>query len=366
MRLVRGIQRDGDAMVSIKEVAQAAGVSTATVSRVLAGGPHVRPAVRERVQAAVARLDYRPNLVARSLRAQQSNTIGLIVSDIRNPFFTAISRAVEDTAYAHGMVVTLCNTDEDPQKEAIYLNLMRDTHVAGVILSPTRQTSDTIAALRLGHRSMPVVAIDRPLPHTEADLDIDTVLLDNADAAYQLTAHLLENGYQRIGAIVGEVSATGQERQRGYEEALRAAHLAPAIEMVRRVAPRMEAGYAAAQELLALTPRLDALVAGNSLLAAGAWRALRERRLTIPDDVALVSFDESTWEELVDPPITLIAQPTYEIGKTAAELLLRRMADPLRPAQQVTLKGILRVRASSARRHSETQDRLLQSSTQAT
>src|SRR5579884_758638 len=122
-------------MVSIKDVAKAAGVSTATVSRVLSNGNHVRPEVRKKVMEAVERLGYRPNLVARSLRSQQSNTIGLIVSDIRNPFFTSLSRAVEDTAYEQGYTVFLCNTDENPEKETIYLNLMRDESVAGVIFS---------------------------------------------------------------------------------------------------------------------------------------------------------------------------------------------------------------------------------------
>src|SRR5438477_2728872 len=130
-------------MASIKDVAEAAGVSTATVSRVLSNGLHVRPEVRERVMAAVERLGYRPNLVARSLRSQQSNTIGLIVSDIRNPFFTSISRAVEDTAYEQGFSIILCNTDENPEKEAIYLNLMNDENEAGVIYSPTRHAADT-------------------------------------------------------------------------------------------------------------------------------------------------------------------------------------------------------------------------------
>src|SRR5436309_8197597 len=127
-------------MASIKDVAEAAGVSTATVSRVLSNGLHVRPEVRERVMATVERLGYRPNLVARSLRSQRSSTIGLIVSDISNPFFTAISRAVEDSAYEQGFSVLLCNTDENPEKETIYLNLMRDTSVAGAIMSPTRHT----------------------------------------------------------------------------------------------------------------------------------------------------------------------------------------------------------------------------------
>src|SRR5213083_1953853 len=128
-------------MASIKDVAKAAGVSTATVSRVLSNGLHVRPEVRARVMAAVERLGYRPNLVARSLRSQQSNTLGLIVSDIRNPFFTSISRAVEDVAYEQGFSLVLCNTDENPEKEAIYLNLMQDENVAGVIFSLTRHAA---------------------------------------------------------------------------------------------------------------------------------------------------------------------------------------------------------------------------------
>src|SRR5438552_12141287 len=148
-------------MVSIKEVAETAGVSTATVSRVLSNGLHVRPEVRARVMAAVERLGYRPNLVARSLRSQQSNMIGLIVSDIRNPFFTSISRAVEDMAYEQGLSVFLCNTDENPEKETIYLNLMQDANVAGIIFSPTRQT---IAKFSTGHLSFPVVMVDRSIP----------------------------------------------------------------------------------------------------------------------------------------------------------------------------------------------------------
>src|SRR2546427_12826336 len=136
-------------MVSIKNVAEAAGVSTATVSRVLSNGLHVRPEVRERVLAEVERLGYRPNLVARNLRSQQSNMIGLIVSDIRNPFFTAISRAVEDTAYEQGFSLVLCNTDENPEKEAIYLNLMQDENVAGGIFSPTRQIAAKFNALKV-------------------------------------------------------------------------------------------------------------------------------------------------------------------------------------------------------------------------
>ncbi len=329
-------------MVSIKDVAEAAGVSTATVSRVLSNGLHVRPEVRERVMATVERLGYRPNLVARSLRSQQSSTIGLIVSDISNPFFTAISRAVEDTGYEQGFSVLLCNTDENPEKEAIYLNLMRDTAVAGAIMSPTRQTIANFADSNL---PFPIVVVDRSISNG----DVDAVLLDNVDAAYRLITHLIEQGYRRIAALCSEMS-TGLERQIGYERALRAHGFAPKTEYMKYVPPKVEAGYVAALKMLDLAEPPDALFTVNSLLAEGALQAIRERNLTIPDDIALVTFDETSWASLVQPAITLIAQPTYEIGKTAAELLLQRIADPSRPTRQVILKGQLLVRGSSAPR----------------
>ena len=328
-------------MASIKDVAKAAGVSTATVSRVLSNSAHVRPEVRERVMAAVDKLAYRPNLLARGLRSQQSNTIGLIVSDIRNPFFTSISRAVEDTAYEQGFSLILCNTDENPEKEAIYSNLMQDQNVAGVIFSPTRQTAANFTTLKI---TFPTVIVDRSIK----DADVDMVLLDNVDAAYRLVKHLIENGYRHIGALCGETSSTGRERYAGFEKALRAHDLSPSAEHVKFVQPKIEAGYAATLKILDTAQPPDALMTTNSLLAEGALQAIRERNLTIPGDIALVTFDETTWASLVQPPLTLIAQPTNEIGKTATELLLQRIADPDRPTRQVILKGQLLVRGSSA------------------
>jgi LacI family transcriptional regulator, fructose operon transcriptional repressor len=330
-------------MPTLKEVAEAAGVSTATVSRVLSNQPYVKPEMRERVMAMVAKLEYRPNLVARSLRSQQSSTIGLIVSDIRNPFFTAISRAVEDTAYARGYKVMICNTDENPEKEALYLDMMRDEHVAGVIFSPTRQTLTNFAALNI---TFPIVLVDRSLKNG----GVDAVLLENVAAGYELTTHLIENGYGRIAAICGEASTTGRERWRGYEMALREHDLAPAAEYVKYLEPTIEVGYKVALDMLASPEPPDAFFMSNSLLMAGALQAIRDRNLTIPDDVALVGFDETIWASLVQPAMTLIAQPTDEIGKTATELLLQRVADPGRAPRTVLLKGQLLVRGSSAPR----------------
>jgi LacI family fructose operon transcriptional repressor len=269
--------------------------------------------------------------------------VGLIVSDIRNPFFTDVSRAVEDTVHKQRYALFLCNADENPDKEALYLEQMQAQNVAGIIYSPTRQAAENYADLDI---SAPTVIIDRAVRSS----DVDMVLIDNVDAAYRLTEHLIENGYRRIAGLFGEASVTGRERRQGYEQALQAHNLAPPKEQARYVPPRIEAGKSAALELLAQDQPPDAIVTTNSLLTAGALMAIRHMGLTIPDDVGLVGFDETTWGGLVEPAVTIISQPTYEIGATAAELLLQRVEKPDRPPRKVILHGELVVRGSSAPR----------------
>ncbi len=327
-------------MMSIKEVAEAAGVSTATVSRVLSDKPHVRPEIRERVLAVIEALNYRPNRVARSLRVQKSNIIGLIVADIQNRFFTSVSRAVEDMAYEHGLSIFLCNTDENPDKEAMYLDLMRDENVAGVILAPTSQVADAFAeTVKL---DVPIVVIDRRVRGVE----VDSVLIDNVEAAYKITEHLLDHGHRRIGAIFGAGSTTGRERREGFMQAFKDRGLKPALELISYVEAREGEGYKATQRLLSLPELPQAIFTTNGLLAVGAFRAIRESKLSVPDQLAFASFDETTWTSLVEPAITVIEQPTYEIGQTATELLLKRLAEPARPTREVILKGKLIVRQS--------------------
>ncbi|MEW5956302.1 MAG: LacI family DNA-binding transcriptional regulator [Chloroflexota bacterium] len=327
-------------MISIKDVADAAGVSTATVSRVLSDKPHVRPEIRDRVLAVVENLSYRPNRVARSLRVQKSNIIGLIVSDIQNPFFTAVSRAVEDFAYEHELSVFLCNTDENPKKEKLYLDLMRDENVAGVILSPTPRTADAFA--EVANLQLPIVVIDRRV----RNIEVDSVVIENVEAAYKIVEHLLDDGHQRIGAIFGTDSITGRERHEGYLRALKEHGVKVLPELIHYVSPREVDGYTKTQELLSFSEPPDAIFAGNALLSAGAFRALRESRLAIPDEIAFAGFDETNWTTLVEPPVTVIEQPTYEIGQTATELLLKRIEEPTRPTREVILKGKLIVRQS--------------------
>jgi LacI family fructose operon transcriptional repressor len=324
-------------MAHIKDVALAAGVSTATVSRVLSGQTGVSEALRQKVQEAVATLGYRPNLAARRLRASKTETIGLIVSDVRNPFFTSISRAVEDMAYQQGQRVILCNADEDAQKEAFYLGLMSEENVCGVILSPTLASG---AQIDFTDFPFPIITIDRAI----AGGTSDAVVLDNQTAAGRLIDHLVKQGYRRIGGLFGSTSATGIARQAGFHQALARHGLQGES---RLAAPAREAAEKEIARWLDEKTKPEALVLSNGLFSLGALQAIRHAGLRIPDEIALAGFDDDPWTALVEPGLTVIAQPTYEIGRTAMELLLQRIENPDRPIRHVELAGKLIVRGST-------------------
>ena len=327
-------------MVKIVDVAKAAGVSTASVSRVISGLPGVSEATRARVDAAVKSLGYRPDLAARRLRSGRTDTLGLIVSDIRNPFFTDISRAVEDVAYQNGLRVFLCNADEDPEKEAFYLAMMRDENVSGVILSPTRAL---LKDLRPQDYPFPLVLVDR----CEREVEADAVVLDNFDAAYRLTAHLITQGYRRIVFLYGSLGSTGPQRHQGYLAAMSEAGLVPEAEPIT---PRSEPAREVAGRLLQRTPLPDALVASSGLVLQGIAEAVKAAGVRVPFDTAVAGFDDLPWTSLVTPDITVMRQPTNEIGQTALRLLLERVAMPERAVRRVVLRGELLVRGSTQRR----------------
>ena len=325
-------------MPSIKDVASEAGVSTATVSRVLSNKPYITADMRDRVMVAVQKLGYRPNQVARSLRSQQSTTIGLIVSDVCNAFFTDVSRTVEDCAYEQGYSVFLCNSDGDEKKELIYLHEMYDKKVAGVIISPTQKTCDNLSRLNL---TLPTVVYDRIIK----GCDVDTIIIDNVDAAYHLAQHLITSGYKRIAGIFVNGVYTGITRREGFEKAIKEANYEqPLIEITQT---SINAGYAATMKLLSLSPRPDAIIATDNLVLEGSMQAIIELGLRIPTEVGLAGFDDVSWMTLVQPPLTVIRQPTDEIGRMAVDLIMRRIENPTRPPLQVTLKSQLIIRGSS-------------------
>ena len=327
-------------MVKIVDVAKTAGVSTASVSRVISGLPGVSEETRERVNAAVKSLGYRPDLAARRLRSGRTDTIGLIVSDIRNPFFTEISRAVEDVAYQNRMRVFLCNADEDPEKEAFYLDMMRDENVSGVILSPTLSL---LKGLRPLDYPFPLVLVDR----CERDVDADAVVLDNFDSGYRLTEHLITQGYRGIVFLYGSLGSTGPQRYQGYLAAMSAAGLTPEAEPIT---PHSERAREVAQRLLCRSPLPEALVASSGLVLQGIVEAIKSAGAQGAPQTAVAGFDDLPWTRLVTPDITVIRQPTHEIGQTALKLLLERVAQPKRSVRRVELRGELLVRGSTLRK----------------
>lgn len=333
-------------MATIQDVARHAGVSIATVSRVLNGTAIVNAATAERVRASMQALQYRPSRAARNLRANRSRIIGLLVADIRNPFATTLVQAVEDVAQHNGYSLILCNSGEDPQRERRYIEVLCAEQVAGAIIMPTRERQTGLGLLH--EQGIPVVAVDRRV----RDSDIDAILGDNVRGAREAVAHLIDNGYRRIGIVTGLQSVTtGRERLLGYRLALQDAGLSRDPELERCGTFTEESGLQLTRELLALRNPIDALFVANNLSTLGALEALHAAGLRAPDDLGLVAYDGMPWSEISAVSLTTVVQPIYELGSTAAMRLFQRMehGEPL-TRQEIVLAPQLIVRASSRRR----------------
>jgi LacI family transcriptional regulator/LacI family repressor for deo operon, udp, cdd, tsx, nupC, and nupG len=331
-------------MASLKEVAARAHVSIATVSRVLNKSEKVVPETRAAVETALRDLGYRPSRVARRLRMKdgRAHLVGLIIPDIQNPFYAEIARGVEDAAYASKYALLLCNSDESLEKERFYLDVMRDESVDGLVLPPFSETDD--AALEMVASGMPVVCVDRSLSKATTDL----VEVDNYRGAVEAVNHLLDRGHRQIGLIEGRTQvSTSRERRQGYLDALAARDVPVRRELMRAGDFKQESGRVLANELLDLRKPPTALFVLNNLMTVGALAAIHQRGRRIPQDVALVGFDDLPWAEALDPPPTVVRQPAYEVGVQAMELLLKRIIDPGRPAATVRLVPELVVRRST-------------------
>ena len=314
-------------MATIKEVAERAGVSTATVSRALTGSTAVKPELRNRILLAVAELGYRPNRLASNLRRQTTETVGIVVSDIENPHFTQVVRAVEDAAYRRGYRVLLCNTDETREKQRSYLEVLAAERVVGVILSPSDPAGAEISELLNG--GIPVVAFDRRVDDPRAD----AVVIDNPRGSRLATEYLISLGHEQIGFVAGlpEIQ-TGRERLSGYEEVMRIRGL-PIRSAIG--AFRIEKAFDATNQLLA-GGELTAILVSNNLMTIGALRAIRDYGLKVPDDIALVSIDDPPWAEFVEPPLTTLAQPVRQMAECAVSLLFeRRSGERTKPKTEI-------------------------------
>lgn len=334
-------ERAGGA-ASIREVAALAEVSPATVSRVLNGSTNVGAERRRRVLAAAAKVDYRPNQLARNLRRQKAETIGVVIPDIENPHFSEAVRVFEDAAFRAGYRLLLCNSDETLEKQRAYLQVLADERVLGVIVAPADSRGTGLEPLlELG---IPLVAFDRMV----ADPRSDIVICDNTDATRKATEHLIWLGHTRIALVGGRPDVeTGAERLEGYTAAMRAAGLTP---FAVNGGFRAELAEQEVASLLAIEPRPTALVIANNLMALGTLKALRRAAVAIPEEVALVTVDDPPWAELVDPPLTVVAQPVRRMATTAIDLLLQRVQHRREEPVRITLPFELRVRSSCGMR----------------
>lgn len=327
-------------MTTLKDVAHHAGVSPATASRALTGSLPVSDDVRERVLQAVQTLNYRPDQIARSLRTRRTNVIGLIVSTIENVFFTEVARAAEQAAHEHGYNLIVCNTDENPEREAAYLTILNEQLIAGVILAPA--PGEAAHLTRFVESKLPMVLINRHLDHVPRS----SITCDDEDAAFRCVSHLLAEGRRRIAAITGLPGiSTTRERLRGYRRALSAGGLGPDPTLEVSGQAQLEGGYRAAMDLMQRPDPPDALFAFNNVMVQGTILALQDLGLQWPDQVDVSGFGAFDLARLYRPPLTLIAQPAREMGRRAVDVLLEQVKGRADDAPQVTvLHNELRLR----------------------
>jgi LacI family transcriptional regulator/LacI family repressor for deo operon, udp, cdd, tsx, nupC, and nupG len=329
--------------ISLNKVAEKAGVSTATVSRVINNSPNVNPETRLKVQQVIKELKYSPNRVAQRLRNRNvsSNLLGVLIPDIQNPFYVEVLRGIEDVAYENKYALIMCNFAQDERKEMLYLDILQSESIDGLIAAPTNEHDQKV--ISLVRKGLPIVCVDRGL----SGVDVDVVLVENRVGAFSAVDHLVKSGYKRIAYISGLPQIpSSQQREQGYLDALTANGLPIDRNLIKYGDSRHESGVKLCSELLGIADPPDAIFAGNNLITLGALETIHKKGLKIPAQIAIIGFDDMYWSISLNPPLTAVRQPAYEIGKRAAEQLILRIKDPSRPTVSVILKTELMIRSS--------------------
>jgi LacI family transcriptional regulator len=340
-------------MANMQEIAKLAGVSLGTVSHVLNNTAKVREPKRTRVLEAVQAAGYQPSQLARGLRRDTTNMIGMIIPDITNPFFPAVVRGAEDVAFSNGYRLILCNTDNDHSKEIIHLNELRTYLPAGLIVIPSNFSDLTAQAESYRRAGTGVVCVDR-LPKNWSG---DSVTANNEAGAYNATRHLIQLGHTRLGTITGPLHLTNaKERLGGFRRALKQAKLQLSPEYIQETTFDKQGGHAKTLILLRLIPRPTAIFASNDMIALGALLAVREAGLRCPEDISIMGFDDMDLCETTNPSLSSVSQSGYQLGTTAARLLLDRREGDTSPAKQIVLETLLNLRNSVAPPPDEPQD----------
>jgi LacI family transcriptional regulator, galactose operon repressor len=309
-------------VATVADVARKAGVSVSTAARVLSGSGYASERTRRLVLEAAKELGYVPNQIARSLRTRRTRMIGLLIGDVENFFYSAIAKHVESVAKEAGYHVVLCNSDDDPQNEREYLQLLEGMHVDAVIVTPTPKNRRHLA--RLMERDIVIVQVDRRVE----GLSADAIVVDNEAGAASAVTHLVEAGHERIGMLMGELGVqTADQRLAGYKRALKEHGIPIRQSLIKGSSFHREHAIEDATALIHSKPAPTAIFAANNILAEGALIALDQQGMRVPRDVSLVAFDDVHWMSMVEPPLTTVRQPVADMARSAAELVLRRLGE---------------------------------------
>lgn len=328
--------------VTIKDVAEKAGVSPATVSRVVGNYGYVSEKTRRKVLAAVEELGYRPDSIARSMVTRTTHTIGLVVTDITNPFFANLVRGVEAVTWKHRYTLILANTDEDVQREKSIIQTLQEKRVDAFIVVPaTSQESPHLQEVI--SQGTPLVLVDRRV----RGLAVDTVMVDNEDGAYRAVSHLIRLGHSRIGIVLDNLKiTTNEERLAGYRRALLENILPVEESLIQSCRFTQRSAYELVSNMLADHERPTALFTANNFMTLGAIQAIREAGLEIPQDIALVGFDDLEWYQVNAPYLTAVAQPVFEMGNIAAQHIIAQLKGEESSVMEIRLKTKFIVRQS--------------------
>ena len=335
-------------MATIKEVAKRARVSVGTVSNVLGNDIPVSPELRQRVLSVMRELNYHPSHAARTLKSRRTQTIGVVISDLTNPFFPLVSRGAEDAALKRGYLLNIFNTDDQLDRERRVIAILRSRRTDGVLAVVSPHSASAEHLRELMDAEIPVVCMDR-MP---ANLAVDGVVVDNVKGALICARHLIAMGHTSIGMITGPLELqTSRDRLEGYHAALREAGLDPDPDLLKIGDFRFEGGYKLGKALCLHHPRPSALFATNGTMGLGVIKAIRELGLECPDDVAVAVFDDIPGADVFRPNITVVSQPAYEIGYRATDLLIERITgeNTSRSSIVITLEPELKVRESTMR-----------------
>lgn len=328
---------------TIYDVAREAGVSIATVSKILNGKGKISPSTRRRVLEAIERLGYQPNLLASALTGKRTQTLALLVPDVANPFFAEVARSVEDRGRALGFTVILCSTDNQDDRLARYLAVLKQKRVDGLIIGTGVEDLRLLAELK--EEGLPFTLIARDL----RSLPVTSVRVDDFVGGYLAAQHLVELGHRKMAVLTESLKVmSSRERVRGFRQALEEAGVPFPEEAVYTCAARVDDGRRKALAVLAAADPPTAIFAGNDLIAIGVLQAAKETGMAVPDDLSVVGFDNTVLATICDPPLTTVAQPIEEMGKQVVDWLVRELNGEADVKQRVILRPELIVRASTA------------------